>query len=142
MTLFTSDNVLVPIDFSKESQQALSDTLAFVKDPAKLHVIHVLRPLESTEPGSLWQTVDDATRVDHVKATFYKAFPDEAYQQAQFTVKVGNPSAEIIDYAEEHAIDLIVIPSNGRTGLPRFFLGSVAARVVRFAQCPVLVIRK
>ncbi|MBE9140287.1 universal stress protein [Nodosilinea sp. LEGE 07088] len=141
MTLFTSNNVLVPIDFSKEAHQALVDTLEFVKDPAKLHVIHVLHSLEPTEPGVVWQTIDDQTRIDKIKAVFYKQFPDEAYQQVKFTVKVGHPSAEIIDYAEHNAIDLIVIPSSGRTGLSRFFLGSVAERVVRFSHCPVLVIR-
>ena len=142
MTLFASNNVLVPIDFSEEAHQALIDTLAFVKDPAKLHVIHVLRPLEPTEPGIVWQTIDDKTRIDNIKATFYKEFADEAYQQVKFAVTVGNPSAEIIDYAEHNAIDLIIIPSNGRTGLSRFFLGSVAERVIRFSHCPVLVIRK
>ena len=142
MTLFTSNNVLVPIDFSEEAHQALIDTLEFVKDPAKLHVIHVLHPLEPTEPGIVWQTIDDKTRIDNIKATFYKEFSDEAYQQVKLTVTVGNPSAEIIDYSKHNAIDLIVIPSSGRTGLSRFFLGSVAERVVRFAHCPVLVIRK
>lgn len=142
MTLFTSNNVLVPIDFSKEAHQALVDTLTFVKDPAKLHVLYVLRPLEPTEPGTVWQTVDDKTRIDHIKATFDKEFPDEAYQQVKFAVKVGNPGAEIIDYSEHNAIDLIVIPSRGRTGLSRFLLGSVAERVVRFSHCPVLVLRK
>jgi nucleotide-binding universal stress UspA family protein len=141
MTLFASNNVLVPIDFSQEAHQALVDTLEFVKDPARLHVIHVLHPLEPTDPGVVWQTIDDQSRIDNIKATFYKEFPEEAYQQVKFTVKVGNPSSEIIDYAKHNAIDLIVIPSSGRTGLARFFLGSVAERVVRFSHCPVLVIR-
>ena len=142
MTLLTSNNVLVPIDFSKEAHQALIDTLAWVKAPTKLHVIHMLHPLEPTELGMTWQTIDDKTRIDNIKAMFYKEFPDEAYQQAKFTVTVGHPSAEIIDYSSHNAIDLIVIPSSGRTGLARFFLGSVAERVVRFSHCPVLVIRK
>lgn len=142
MTLFASNNVLVPIDFSDEAKKALEDTLEFVGDPQKVHVINVLSPLEPTEPGVVWQTVDDQTRIKRVNETFYEQFPGEAYKQLKFTVAIGNPSSEIIDYAKHTAIDLIVIPSSGRTGLSRFFLGSVAERVVRFSHCPVLVIRK
>lgn len=142
MTLFATNNVLVPVDFSEEAQKALAETLEFVGDPAKLHAIHVLTPLEPTEPGVIWQTVDNQARIDKVTEAFYDRFPDEAYKSIKFTVKVGNPSSEIIDYAQHHGIDLIVIPSSGRTGLQRFFLGSVAERVVRFSHCPVLVLRK
>ncbi|MGK7957872.1 MAG: universal stress protein, partial [Crocosphaera sp.] len=53
----------------------------------------------------------------------------------------GNPSLEIVDYANNNNIDLIVIASHGRTGLNRFLLGSVAEKVVRLSQCPVLVWR-
>lgn len=141
MTLFTSNNVLVPIDFSDEAHKALEDALEFVGNPQQIHVVHVLAPLEPTEPGVIWQTIDDQTRIDSITETFYKQFSEDAYRQMKFTVEIGNPSSEIIDYAKHNAIDLIVIPSSGRTGLSRFFLGSVAERVVRFSHCPVLVIR-
>jgi hypothetical protein len=74
MTLFTSNSVLVPIDFSDEAHKALVDTLEFVGDPSKLHVIHVLSPLEPTEPGIVWKTVDNQTRIDKVKEAFMKNF--------------------------------------------------------------------
>ncbi|WP_035994623.1 universal stress protein [Leptolyngbya sp. KIOST-1] len=141
MTLFTSRNVLVPIDFSEEASQALVETLNFFGDATNIHVVHVLPALEPTQPGMVWQTVDDQTRVDHIKALFHEKFAEPAYQNVRFVVSVGNPSSEIIDYAEANGIDLIVISSHGRTGLSRFFLGSVAERVVRFARCPVLVLR-
>lgn len=141
MTLFTSNNVLVPIDFSEEASQALNESLTFFGDTTTIHVIHVLSPLEPTQPGMVWQTVDDQTRIDHIKAFFHEKYPGDAYERIKFVVQVGNPSSEIIDYAEGNAIDLIVIPSRGRTGIARFFLGSVAERVVRFARCPVLVVR-
>ena len=59
----------------------------------------------------------------------------------KLVIRVGNPSIEIVDYAKKNNIDLIVIASHGRTGLNRFLLGSVAEKVVRLAQCPVLVWR-
>ncbi len=53
----------------------------------------------------------------------------------------GTPVEVVVDYAAEHAIDLIVIATHGRTGLSHVFLGSVAERIVREAPCPVLTIR-
>lgn len=142
MTLFTTNNVLVPIDFSEASQKALDDTLEFVGDPTKIHVIHVLHPLEPMSPGVIWDTVDDPGRMSNVQAAFQTLATEKSYGQMKFTVTVGSPSSEIIDYAEANAIDLIVIPSHGRTGLSRFFLGSVAERVIRCAKCPVVVLRR
>ncbi len=142
MALFANDNVLVPIDFSDEANQAVDRALAFFGATTKIHVIHVLSPLESTHPGMVWQTVDKETRTDHINALFQEKFSDEAYQKIKFSVVTGSPSSEIIDYATSNSIDLIVIPSHGHTGLSRFLLGSVAERVVRFAPCPVLVLRR
>lgn len=142
MTLFVSDNVLVPIDFSEKASQALEETLTFFEGKATIHALHVLSPLEPTQPGLVWKTVDDQTRTDHINTLFQKTFAGEAYQSVRFSIAVGNPSSEIIDYAEANHVGLIVIPSHGRTGLSRFLLGSVAERVVRFASCPVLVLRR
>jgi nucleotide-binding universal stress UspA family protein len=141
MALFSSDNVLVPIDFSDKAVKALKDTLDFVGDPQKIHTLYVLPPLEATDPGVVWQTVDDETRIKNVKESFSKHFPEAIYQQVKFTVTIGNPSSEIIDYAQHQNISLIVISASGKTGLSRVFLGSVAEKVVRFSPCPVLVIR-
>ncbi|WOD40442.1 universal stress protein [Nodosilinea sp. E11] len=142
MTLFASDNVLVPIDFSEEANRALDQALTFFGDTTKIHVIHVLSPLEPTQPGMVWQTIDERSRIDHIQTLFHEKFAGDAYQHIKFSVLMGNPSSEIIDYAGSHAINLIVISSHGRTGLSRFLLGSVAERVVRFAPCPVLVLRR
>lgn len=141
MPLFSSENVLVPIDFSDEAIKALKDTLEFVKDPAKINALYVLSPLEATDPGVVWQTVDDDTRITKIREMYAKHFPEEVYQKIKFTVEIGNPSSEIIDYAKSNNVDLIIIPSSGKTGLSRFFMGSVSEKVVRFSHCPVLVIR-
>ena len=59
----------------------------------------------------------------------------------QVNVAFGDPGDEITKHAETVHADLIVMPSHGRTGLKRLLIGSVAERVVRLAQCPVLVLR-
>jgi nucleotide-binding universal stress UspA family protein len=142
MSLFSKNRVLVPIDFSEISLIAQEEALQFVEHPSHLHIIHVLPPLSPLEPGVIWQTIDDKHRKQNVEKTFKKKFNSPEYQQVNFEVLFGEPSTKIIDYAKEHKIELIVIPSHGRTGLGRFLLGSIAERVVRFAHCPVLVLRQ
>ncbi|MBO1349688.1 MAG: universal stress protein [Hormoscilla sp. GUM202] len=142
MSLFTLDRVLVPIDFSEASFNAVAETRAFVRDASHLYILHVLHPLHQGEPGVIWQTVNNETRKQHVEQAFYQRCQAPEYQGVHFSVLVGNPSEKIIDYANTNDINLIVIPSHGRTGISRFLLGSVAERVVRLAHCPVLVLRR
>jgi nucleotide-binding universal stress UspA family protein len=56
-------------------------------------------------------------------------------------VRSGDPAAEIVKYASEQRCDVVIVATRGRTGLTRMLLGSVAERVVRHADCPVLVAR-
>ncbi|MEM7063013.1 MAG: universal stress protein [Cyanobacteria bacterium P01_B01_bin.77] len=140
MVLFSKDRILVPIDFSEASLKALEETLAFAEASTAVHAIHVLSPLEPTEPGIVWQAIDANTRKENVQKAFWEKFPDQ-HEKITFAIDEGKPGAQIIDYAEQHNIGLIVMPSRGRTGLSRFFMGSVTERVMRFAHCPVLVLR-
>ncbi len=141
MSLFTGDRILVPIDFSQDSFNALDETLNYVKDPNKITVIHVLLPLESVDPGVIWSTLNDDTRQSNVKNAFYERYPKSLVDNLTLVIKIGNPSLEVVDYAKKNNIDLIIIASHGRTGLNRFLLGSVTEKVVRLASCPVLVWR-
>lgn len=142
MVLFSKDKILVPTDFSEKSLQALEETIAFAEASSDVHVIHVLRPLEATEPGVVWESVTDEKRKANVEKLFAEKFGGSEYKGLNFAIEMGDPTAEIIDYAEKQHIDLIVMPSRGRTGISRFFMGSIAERVIRFAHCPVLVLRQ
>ncbi|MDS0281375.1 universal stress protein [Haloarcula onubensis] len=53
----------------------------------------------------------------------------------------GTPYRAILDYADEHGVDLIVMGTHGRTGLDRYLLGSVTEKVIRTADQPVLTVR-
>jgi nucleotide-binding universal stress UspA family protein len=56
-------------------------------------------------------------------------------------VTSSSPAFAIIDYARQHAIELIVMGTHGRGAVQHFLMGSVAERVVRLAPCPVLTVR-
>ena len=141
MSWIKKNFVIVPTDFSDESYAALTPALEFVEDASSLHVIHVLPPLHPADPAAMWQTVDDQSREQHVQDFLKNKLGELGHDGVQISVAVGDPSAEIVNYASKNHADLIVMPSHGRTGVNLFLQGSVAERVVRLSECPVLVIR-
>jgi nucleotide-binding universal stress UspA family protein len=54
---------------------------------------------------------------------------------------IGEPASEIVSYATDSGVDLLVLGTHGRTGLEHALMGSIAERVVRRAHCPVLTVR-
>jgi nucleotide-binding universal stress UspA family protein len=61
---------------------------------------------------------------------------------AESLVRTGRPYQEILEVAAQSNIDLIIIASHGHTSLAHIVLGSTVERVVRYAPCPVLVVRR
>ena len=141
MSLFSKNRVLFPTDFSELASIAQEKTLEFVGDPAKLYIVHVLSPLSPLEPGVVWDNINDEIRQQNVEKTFRTKFNRPEYEQVNFDILFGKVSKQIIDYAKEKNIELIVIPAHGNDNLEHFILGSVTERVVRSAHCPVYVWR-
>lgn len=142
MTWLPKHSVVVPVDYSDESLQAVDLALSFVDDPTHLHVIHVLPYLVPTEPGVIWSTIDDVGRADHARDALRKQLSDAKYQGLDIQIQFGDPGQQIAEFAQQEEANLIVLPSHGRKGLNRLLIGSVAERVVRLAHCPVLVLRQ
>jgi len=120
---------------------AVEVALELAAKPNDIHVVHVIPPIIAAEPGVIWDTIDDASRIVHAREEMKTKL--EAYAEGmELNVGVGDPGHIVCDLAEEVHAGLIVIPSHGRTGISRMVLGSVAERVVRHAHCPVLVLKK
>lgn len=135
--------VLVPVDFSDSSADAVSTALDLVAKPADLHVVHVLVPLERVSPAGMWGPLEndsawDAKTRQHL-GTWLK---ERGFAGVTQVVLIGDPGLEVADYAQERNVDLIVLPSHGYHGIKRALLGSVAERIIRHASCPVLVLRR
>jgi nucleotide-binding universal stress UspA family protein len=142
MAYFPKKTVLVPVDFSADSMEALDVGLELVDAAEHLHVVHVIVDITPLEAGEVWGVIDPQARVEQVERYLQEKLADPKYQGVRTAVLLGEPAHGIANYAQEKNADLIVIPSHGRTGLTRLLIGSVAERVVRLAHCPVLVLRK
>jgi nucleotide-binding universal stress UspA family protein len=141
MAWFPKRNVIVPVDFSPESMNAIEVGLALVDQPSHLHVIHVVIDITPLEAGEVWGVIDPQARLEQTEKLLREKLADKKYAGVQITVLLGEPAHAIANYAQEKHAELVVIPSHGRTGLTRLLIGSVAERVVRLAHCPVLVLR-
>ena len=142
MKWFNKKRILVPFDFSDESVSAVEVALEMAAKPEDVHVIHVIPDLVVTEPGVIWDTINDEDRKKHAHTELAGRMKKYEGNGMHLDVGIGDPGHVIVDLAEEIEAGLIVIPSHGRRGLSRILLGSVAERVVRFAHCPVLVLKK
>jgi nucleotide-binding universal stress UspA family protein len=136
-------NILVPHDFSETSDAAMRYAAELARTfAAGLHVVHVSDVAHfemATEfPLGLDGSVEDAAR-----ERLSKIMPIAEQQALKPTLHVlsGKPDAEIIRYARDHRIDLIVMGTHGRGFVAHALMGSVAEKVVRLAPCPVLTVR-
>ena len=141
--------ILCPTDFSPPARQALDYAMALTeKFAAELHVLHVVENPALPVHGSRfsWALPDDILPrlVHQAELELALAVPQDDLQTIDQrmvrTVKVGHPVSAMIEYANEHTIDLIVIGTHGRTGVSRLLLGSVAEKLIRLSICPVLTV--
>lgn len=138
---WSPQKVLVPVDFSDESIAALSTALDIAGDAGKITVIHVLQDLSPVEPGEVWYTIDEKTRKEKTAENLRVKLAAADYPSMKVVVVIGDAGNHIADYAKANGVDLIVMPSHGRSGISRLLIGSVAERVARFSHCPVLILR-
>ena len=117
--------ILVATDFSEGAAAAFGVAVYYARVlHARLHLLHVF----SESEVEVTRLLADAAA---------QAAPDVPVIVARAG---GDPAEEILRYATEQPIDLIVVGTHGRTGVSRLLLGSVAERVMRGARCPVLVV--
>ena len=139
---FPPAKILVPTDFSDLSLEALTPAVAMVGgDASRVHVVSVLVPVVPPSPGIVWGTVDDQVRLSRVREALDELLDQKGLGEIQSHVLIGQPANTVADLAEEIGAELVIVTSHGRTGFFRAALGSVAERVVRLCNCPVLVLK-
>jgi nucleotide-binding universal stress UspA family protein len=138
-------NVLVPIDFSKRSLEAIEFALPLLKEPgAELHLMHVFEP---DYPFSSMMALPLVVPELEVGRRVRRHLKDVAnkysipLRRENIHAVKGRAFEEICRLARERAINLIVMSTRGNTGLKHLLLGSTVERVVRYSPCPVLIVR-
>jgi nucleotide-binding universal stress UspA family protein len=139
--------ILFPTDFSEAAKPAQKYAIALAEQfHAELHVLYVLQDvaLVMPEPGSFMTM--PGLNLDEIQESAERALatiidPQWPQEKVIRATRRGAPYDEIVRYAAENQIDLIVLGTHGRSGIPHILLGSVAEKVVRRAGCPVLTVR-
>lgn len=141
--------ILVATDFGDASEVAFSYGRELARSfGGTLHVVHVVDLLAARIPmaqghgydiNSLQAQLDSAAR--EALARLVSDEDREKLRAKEEVIAALNPADAIVSYADEHRIDIIIIGTQGRSGLSRLMVGSVAERVVRFSPCPVLTVR-
>ncbi len=141
-------NILLPTDFSNNAKSAQDYACEFADQfGSRLHVLSVVQDAALILPETgmfLTLPLPSVHEIVAAADSSLKTLLDPKWVASHdvcLKVAVGAPFVEIVRYATENNIDLIVLGTHGRTGLRHVLLGSVAERVLRQATCPVLTIR-
>lgn len=131
-------SILLPTDGSDATRQAIRHAFEFAdRYDAALHVLSVVSGDQYRTPDGRDEATDEALRAVDAVAT--RAEGDDVGVTRE--VRYGVPHEQILAYADEADVDMVVMGTHGRTGFGRAVLGSVTERVVRSSEVPVVTVR-
>ncbi len=140
--------ILLPTDLSEHSETAVPYACSLAERfGAELHLLYVFEQYTGSSyvPGVPLPAADsDMQQLKHDVAAAMAKWIDDDWAAKLTIVRAtceGSAFVEIIRYAKQQDIDLIVMGTHGRSGVPHLLVGSVAEKVVRKASCPVLTVR-
>ena len=141
-------HILVPLDGSELAEMALPDAFAMARlNQAQVTALQVIVPIaydldpDVDNPDFIAQQGKKycASARKYLKGICERVGCENITIHTE--AKMGSPAETIIDYAHQQPIDLIVMATHGRSGLKRWVYGSVADKVLRGANVPVLLVR-
>ncbi len=138
--------ILVTHDGSDNSQRAFNEAINLIKqlqnkEGIELNVVSVIQIIDLPE------VAENQAIIDYFRK-YYKEIHSNLIETAQKEnikintyILVGNPSVEILNFAKENNVDLIVIGKTGKSKIEQWLLGSVSKKILDHAPCSVLLIR-
>ncbi|MDX8408730.1 MAG: universal stress protein [Mariprofundales bacterium] len=140
-------HILVPTDFSSSATQALNTGSELAQRfDADLTLLHIVAPqyylpdmAEPMMPMMADMTAELVQAANSRLAALEQCLSNNTTVRTEVETSLLKPADAICQFAQQHAIDLIVIGCHGHTGLMHLLMGSTAEHVVRHAHCPVLV---
>ena len=134
--------ILLGYDGSNSASHALDFAVDLARRyGAELHVLAVVRPPEFGDEVETESVIENSRRHYEQVLEPVKARLASESIKAVFHVAVGHPAEQLVRYAEQQAIDHIVVGHRGHTLFERWLIGSVARQVIAYAHCAVTVIR-
>jgi nucleotide-binding universal stress UspA family protein len=143
-------HIMVPLDSSELAECVFPHlvTIAEGSKGVKISIVYVIEPLHIR--GGLDSRLDDQARqeleeLDMEKARNYldRIVKRLKYEGAVVETKVlhGKVAEELVNYANENAVDLVIISTHGHSGISRWDWGNVADKLLRSVNAPVLIVR-
>ncbi len=147
------ERILIPIDFSEESKHALDLSYQIArKAKATMILIHIIEhPTSQTFSASGGSLPDDMSTnvyilqlIKKVKSDMAEIINDSQYSDIDIVtdIKIGNPYKGIAETIAEKKVAMVVMGSKGSGGMAEMLIGSNAEKVVRYAKCPVITVKK
>ena len=135
---------LVPIDFSKTAQKALAHAVQLARtNQAKLLLLHVITESSTMVPFQVRDDYFDSIETE-ARTLIKKLINRYRLTPKNYRVVIlrGNNAAQLIsEQAKKSRVAMIIMGSQGLKGMPRLILGSVAEQTLRYASCPVLIVK-
>jgi universal stress protein A len=140
--------ILWPTDFSQPADEGLKIALELANQfSAEILLVHVVAPLPAMHGAAAPTGFHIPSVLEELQESANNTL--EEIRQAKIPAEIqtrtcvvnGRPAHEIVRLAAQEKADIIVMPTQGESGWQRFVFGSVAEKVVRLADCPVLTIR-
>ncbi len=143
MTSFQPLPILVPSDLSSSSAEAVRVARQIARSDEQVTVVYVALDHDLIAPGNIWG-MDDVVQetAEECRERLSQWVTKNDLGSIRQEIRRGDPGMEICKLARDLSCPLIVVPSHGRKGLSRILLGSVAERIIRHADCSVLVVRR
>jgi nucleotide-binding universal stress UspA family protein len=136
--------ILIPLDGSELAEKALKKALEIAKSYGSTLLLTSVVPLiELSGEYSSLTFIETLQKMRDRSQSYLDRKLDELSTErirVDATVLVGDPATRVVELAEEHKIDLIVLSSRGRTGLARWYFGSTAEDIARKSRLPVLLL--
>ena len=133
--------VVVPFMPSVEAIEAIKTARKFVASDENILVVHVIPPAHVMTPGVVYGVYNVEDLEKRARLSIQEELTKNGLGKVSVRIMTGDPAPAIRQAAGEAKAELIVIPSHGRSGFERWFIGSVAEHVLRHSPCPVLVLQ-
>ena len=141
--------ILVPLDGSQIAEYVIPHIEAIAgNSSAEVELISVVEPVEIPTRGKIALSEDDIKSINKdAKEEAHKYLHhiakrlDRADIKARTVVITGKPADSLVDYAGHNDIDLIIMATHGRSGITRWFFGSIAEKLMRAVEIPILLVK-